>query len=303
MSDDDELKNPIPPYKVLRLTLNSISMSLYYGNIFMVKSDIIVNPANDLMEHTGGLALKISEAAGPKLSDACQKWILSNGVIPPGKVAITPSFNLSHLYRGIIHTAGPKGKSGSIPSESDQDILISAVFECLIAANKESMESISLPAISTGVFGYNLEFAAKNHVKAFILYAGQYRVYYPEGSLNEVNLVISKRDILDEFIKEICTKNNVFDVLDYSGLPEEVGFKALYSYCESCERPYTLNWFELSSKCCLKVCDFCIYDNQFNMCPICPTQVNFKLKVPKDRFICRSCENIMPRSRICSCLR
>lgn len=303
MSDTGEPKNPIPPHKVLRVTLNNISISLYYGNIFMVDSDIIVNPANEFLEHTGGLALKISEAAGPELLKACKKWVSSNGEIAPGKVSITPSFNLNHLYRGIIHAVGPKGEKDPKPSQSDQELLISAVYESLITANKENMSSISLPAISTGVFGYSLEYAAKNHVQAFILYAGQYRVYYPEGSLNEIKLVISKKNILDEFVKEICSKSEVFYVFDYFGLPEEVGFGALYSYCKSCERPQTLNWFEFSSVCCINICDFCIHDNNLNKCPFCRDQPNFKSKIPKDQLICRSCKTEKPRSKFCPCLK
>lgn len=304
MNDQKNIYNPLPPHKVLKCAIRNITLTLYYGNIFSINSDIIVNPANELMENTGGLASEISEKAGPELRIYCKQWTSANGSIPQGKAIITPSFNLSSRYRGIIHAVGPKNfsKKDDIPSDSDQSILVGTILESFILANEEKMDSISVPAISAGVFDYNLEYAAKNFVEAFIVYAGQYRVYYSEGTLNDVKVVIIDSNVIEHFVKEISRKADSFDMFEYYGLPTEVGCGLINSYCELCERSQTVDWFEVTSRCCLNVCDFCIYDQQLTQCPSCNFQFTaYKSQHHSKVFFCRTCKNTLQRSKKCSC--
>lgn len=304
MNNEQKVYNPLPPHKVLKGAIRNITLTLYYGNIFSIDTDIIVNPANELMENTGGLALEISEKAGPELRKYCKQWTSANGAIPQGKAIITPSFNLSSRYRGIIHAVGPKNSSkrDDTPSESDQDVLVGTILESFILANKEKMKSISMPAISAGVFDYNLEYAAKNFFQAFVIYAGQFRVFYSEGTLEDIKVVIIDSKVLEHFVREINKASDMFDVFEYYGLPTEVACGLIHSYCEVCERPQTVDWFEVTSRCCLNVCDFCIYDHQLTECPSCTFKFTaYKSKHHSNTFFCRTCKSPLRRSEKCPC--
>ena len=298
--------NASSAHLVLKATLNGVSICLYKGNIFNVNADIIINPANENIDNAGGLAKIISDMAGDNLKKECVAWVKKNGRIAPGKVAVTKAHNLEHRYKGIIHVVGPSGSQQKTPSEAEEQQLIGTILEALIEADTNSCSSIVLPAISTGIFDYKLDYAAKNHFESFIIFAGQYKVYKPEGSLKEVKLVINQDSILDEFIKKIIEKMDIFDIFEYVGTPKEIGNGLIYSYCDKCELAHTLDWFYFSSSqaCGPHICDFCIFDDSLTECPSHRASRYVGQKgnayVLQDYF-CRRCLNQFPKGTPCNC--
>jgi len=125
--------------------------------------EAIVNPANSGLSHGSGLAAVLSDEAGPKLDEACEKIIAKVGKIPTTYAVPTRAGTLP--YKGIIHAVGPRMGSGE-----EQKRIEETLINALSVADKKGWASVAFPAISTGVFGIPKEtFAAafKNAISAF----------------------------------------------------------------------------------------------------------------------------------------
>lgn len=110
--------------------------------------DAIVNAANTALVPGGGVCGAIHRAAGPELAAACAKV----APCPTGEARVTPGFRLP--ARLVIHTVGPMWHGGNA---GEPELLASAYRSSLKLAQREGVESIAFPAISTGVYGYPLE--------------------------------------------------------------------------------------------------------------------------------------------------
>lgn len=113
--------------------------------------DAIVNAANAALMPGGGVAGAIHRAAGPGLAEECRPL----APIRPGQAVITGGHNLPN--RHVIHCLGPVyGRD-----EPSGELLASCYREALRLADENGVTSIAFPAISTGVFGFPMEPAAR----------------------------------------------------------------------------------------------------------------------------------------------
>ena len=128
------------------------------GDITTLAVDAIVNAANQQMLGGGGVDGAIHRAAGPELYEACLKVPeVRPGVrCPTGEARITPGFKLPAKF--VIHTVGPVYYDGQ---HGEPEKLAACYRNSLALAAENGCASIAFPCISTGVYGYPLEEAAR----------------------------------------------------------------------------------------------------------------------------------------------
>ena len=132
------------------------------GDITTLEVDAIVNAANQQMLGGGGVDGAIHRAAGSALYEACLKVPeVRPGVrCPTGEARITPGFDLPAKF--VIHTVGPVYRDGL---HGEPELLAACYRNSLALAAANHCRSIAFPCISTGVYGYPIEVAAKIAVR------------------------------------------------------------------------------------------------------------------------------------------
>lgn len=149
------------------------------GDITAEAVDAIVNAANEMLAHGGGVAGAIARAGGDTVIDESGRWVEQHGYVPTGKAAITRGGNLPARY--VIHAVGPVWDGGT---KGEEALLAGAIESALSLADEHHLSSIAIPAISTGIFGYPKPLA----VPAILLAITRYLDEHPESSLADVRI-------------------------------------------------------------------------------------------------------------------
>jgi len=124
-------------------TIEKTTIRLVQGDITERDVDAVVNAANSYLKHGGGVAGAIVRRGGQIIQEESEKI----GFVPVGHAAITGAGELRAKW--VIHAVGPR------MGEGDEDNkLKSAVLSSLQIASDRGLKSISLPAISSGIYGF-----------------------------------------------------------------------------------------------------------------------------------------------------
>jgi len=179
-----------------------INFQVIVGDITKIKADAIVNAASPFLLGGGGVDGAIHRAAGPELLKECRTL---NGCYVGG-AKITKAYNLPAKY--VIHAVGPNyrdyedGKAKALLKETYRSVLHEAL--------NHQVETMTIPAISCGIYAFPLEAAVKIATRTIYEYrrvlcdvCDGSPIHIDKWSLKNIIFVVSSEEIADLYKKEI----------------------------------------------------------------------------------------------------
>lgn len=172
---------------VAERTIREKTLRLVTGDITEREVDAVVNAANSHLQHGGGVAGAIVRKGGLIIQEESDRI----GFVPVGGAAVTTAGKLPAKW--VIHTVGPR------MGEGDEDNkLKNAVVNSLRLASGKGLESISFPAVSSGIFGFPKDRCARILVGE----AAEFLRDNPDSSLAVVEFCIFDEETLGYFREE-----------------------------------------------------------------------------------------------------
>lgn len=149
----------------MQVEIGGSTLELLEGDITKQDVDAIVNAASSPLLGGGGVDGAIHRATGPQLLEECRTL----GGCATGSAKITRGYKLQ--ARHVIHAVGPVYRDGK---HGEPALLASAYRTCLELASQNNCASVAFPAISTGVYGYPMQDAARIAFRTIIDYLEQH---------------------------------------------------------------------------------------------------------------------------------
>ncbi len=168
------------------------ALALYHGDLTEEPVDAIVNAANEHLAHGGGLAGAIVRRGGCVIQEESETWVRQHGPASHTRPALTGAGALP--CRAVIHAVGPVWGSG------DEDRKLQAAYTAALAlAQAQGFTSVAFPSISTGIFGFPVERAARLAVEAVLAFCRA----QPAAPLREIRFTLIDAPTVEVFRQEL----------------------------------------------------------------------------------------------------
>ncbi|XP_008583378.1 PREDICTED: poly [ADP-ribose] polymerase 14 [Galeopterus variegatus] len=193
-----------------------VMLIVQQGDLSLLPVDVVVNAANEDLQHCGGLAAALLGAAGPELQADCDRIVKTEGRLLPGTVTISKAGKLP-CHR-VIHAVGPRWEEDEVLR--CVHLLKRAVQQSLCLAEKHKYQSIAIPAISSGIFGFPLP----QCVETIVLTIKESFHNRDGHTLKEIYLVDTSQKTAEAFAKAVKTifKNTLPDTASLPRSPVTV---------------------------------------------------------------------------------
>lgn len=193
------MKTPaLVPQKRFEVLVSKVMVSVHKADLSKFPVDAVVNAANKHLHHVGGLALALSRAGGSQIQQDSDDYVRKCGVLKTGEAVAMKAGSLP--CKMIIHTVGPQVRDHWL-TESAVRLLQNAVLNSLKKADECCLDSVALPAISSGVFGYPLKDCAHTMVRS----VKHFCEYYPDTHLKAI-LLVDNNDLAVTEMERACAR-------------------------------------------------------------------------------------------------
>ncbi|KAM7321973.1 hypothetical protein ACRRTK_018814 [Alexandromys fortis] len=164
LKEDAEDKGSLKEQKCLlqKDIAPGVMLIVQQGDLAWFPADVVVNAANENLKHIDGLALALSNAAGPELQAECDKIVRNGGVVKTGNAVISKPGKLPCHH--VIHAVGPRWNGNK--AQECVSLLKRAVERSLTLAEEVKCQSIAMPAISSGILDFPLNLCVATIVSA-----------------------------------------------------------------------------------------------------------------------------------------
>lgn len=164
-------------------------LQLVQGDITLEETDAIVNAANARLQHGAGVAGAIVRRGGASIQRESDAWVRTHGPVSHARPAWTSGGQMRAKY--VIHAVGP------VWGDGDEDAKLQAAVQgSLAVADELHCESISLPALSTGIFGFPKDRAAGVILSAIEKYFAE-----QPSAIQRVRIVLFDQTTVEAFLE------------------------------------------------------------------------------------------------------
>jgi len=171
-------------------------LQIVQGDLTIETTDAIVNAANEHLQHGGGVAWAIVRSGGEVIQQESDAWIRKHGPVAHSHPAWTSGGLLPAKY--VIHAVGPVWGDGN-----EDEKLSAAVHGSLEVADELKLSSLSLPAISTGIFGF-----PKDRAAGIIFSTIKNYFSHPKSRIKLVRLVLFDESTIRAFVSSWADKSD-----------------------------------------------------------------------------------------------
>jgi O-acetyl-ADP-ribose deacetylase (regulator of RNase III) len=154
-------------------------IELVRGDLTEEHVDVIVNAANQWLQHGAGVAGAIIHKGGSIIQKESNEWVAKHGSVTRDQPAYTGAGRLS--CRNVIHAVGPVWGEGN-----EEEKLYHTIMGALNLAVQLKAQTLSIPPISTGIFGFPKEKAAPIFYKAI----SDFWLSDPDCPLDKIRITI-----------------------------------------------------------------------------------------------------------------
>jgi O-acetyl-ADP-ribose deacetylase (regulator of RNase III) len=179
-----------------------LKLILKRDDLTVQETNVIVNAANDELWLGGGVAGAIRRKGGEKIQDECRRIVkergkcFDNGAVVPTEIGDFDNKNLKKIF----HAVGPIYRDGE---RGEEEELRKTFFNCFILAEELKLESISLPPISSGIFGYPKKECANVYYETLIKFIKDKIEKNSSFVLKEIRMVIIDYETYLPFVKSL----------------------------------------------------------------------------------------------------